>query len=106
MGARTMRTEIVVTAVIGIMSAVGCGAPEHLTHDYGVAYRDAFRSQVAQRDERRSPVEAPLGLNSQEAAIIAESYQRSLAGRDANRAATEPQVMIIGPSPSNAGGKK
>ncbi len=74
----------------------GCGASRHLAQGHGVS-REAFRAQ------RAAPVAAAApdvtGLDSQEAAIVAEGYRRSLAPKG-TRVEEQPVILVSPQKPA------
>ncbi len=87
-------TAVVVAAIVVALIG-GCGGNRHLSRGYGVS-REAFRAQ------RASPAPAPApdvtGLDSQEAAIIADGYRRSLAPKGA-KVEEEPVILLAPQKP-------
>ncbi|HVI96905.1 MAG TPA: hypothetical protein VM753_22980 [Anaeromyxobacter sp.] len=88
-----MRTAIALSIVAAAQLA-GC-THQHMTATYGRSESAAFRAQAVQR-QRAAPPEALLGLDSQEATIIANSYRASL-GQKAAQPNQNDQVLILPP---------
>lgn len=85
-------------AVLGCaLGASGCAAPEHLTEGYGESFRAALERQAIQ------PVgcaaEPVSGLDSQEAAIISDSYRRSLLPDGQSLDNGDDQLIYLAPRP-------
>jgi hypothetical protein len=78
------------------MALLACGSRAHLTKSHGRSYHTAFARQDAAPAHRTQPVQALTGLDSQEAAIVASSYRRSLAPKAAE-IAEPPPVLIVAP---------
>jgi hypothetical protein len=90
---------IVVLIVIAVAGA-GCEwRKQHLTPGFGSSYDAAFRAQAPPR--KGGPARPADGLDSQEAAIIAETYRTSLAPKDA-KPRDEPILIVAPPSPNGA----
>lgn len=67
------------------LAAAGCADRTYLTKSHGRAYAEAFDRQAVPPQPRSRSANAPEateGLDSQEAAAIAGSYRRSLAGKE------------------------
>jgi hypothetical protein len=73
---------------------VGCGARQHLTPTHGLAYRSMLRMQVANPNAAESS-EAETGLDSQEAAIVAEAYRQGLIPAGSQAKADKSPVLMI-----------
>jgi hypothetical protein len=72
----------------------GCYSHAHLSQSQGVSFSATFARQVsASRPTDKGPVS---GLDSQDAAIIAQTYHRSLAPR--NTTPREQPILMVGPS--------
>ncbi len=90
------RMELVL--VVMAAAALAC-ATEHLGDGVGLSYQEAIAKQaVRPMNQSAQPV---TGLDSQEAAIISESYRRSLAPKGVNVA--EEPVLYVGPQPTGLG---
>lgn len=101
------------------MLAGGCADRTYLTPTHGRAYSEAFRHQADNRvpsaGAGRGRADATQGLDSQEAAAVARSYRRSLAGQEGaseNPAQSAvimnsgaPQMVPYMPPPSVPGGQ-
>lgn len=79
--------------------ALSC-ARQHLTPTQGQSYDAAFAAQRAPLPPASAKRGAAVGLDSQEAEIIADSYRRSLAPKD-EKPNEEP--IIIVPPPTQGG---
>jgi hypothetical protein len=75
--------------------ALGCAGSTHLGDDFGISSTTTFRGQACRPPAQVRP--AATGLDSQEAAIVAETYRRSLAPK--GQTAEEEQVLYVAPSP-------
>jgi hypothetical protein len=71
-----------------------------MTRTHGLSYRAAFAQQQAVATGRK-PVDPPPGLDSQEAAIIADGYRQSLAPKG-QKAEQEPVILV---APQQQGGR-
>jgi hypothetical protein len=80
------------------LAAGGCSRA-HLTSSHGRAYHEAFAVQDA--NPNRKATKSVHGLDSQEAAVIAGSYRKSLAPKTES-VNTGPQLLMI--SPNRGGG--
>jgi hypothetical protein len=81
-------------AGVAVALTAGCGwRKQHLRADHGQSYDAAFSAQRARSE--RTPAAVVSGLDSQEAAIISDSYRASLAPRD--RKVEEPPVVLVAP---------
>lgn len=74
-----------------------CGDRAHLTATHGKSYRAAFERSVANPRAKAAP---PRGLDSQEAAIVSETFRRGLAPRDQDP--EDVPVLLVAP-PGQAG---
>jgi hypothetical protein len=87
---------LMIAAVAAVATAAslagGCSRREHLVRGYGVS-REAFRAQRAVQEPSGAP--DVTGLDSQEAAIIADGYRRSLAPKGAQ--VEEEPVILLAP---------
>ncbi len=92
-GAALLAAVAAVATAASLMG--GCSGRQHLARGYGVS-REAFRAQRAVPE----PAGAPdvTGLDSQEAAIVADSYRRSLAPKGA-QVEEEPVIMLAPQKP-------
>lgn len=81
-------------AIVIVASASGgCTHPT----GHGESTRAALRAQAAPAKKHTNAVE---GLDSQEAAIVARTYHRSLAPKD-EKASPEDNVILVGPTSSS-----
>ena len=96
--------KIGILVVIGLALGVsGCAARTHLTESHGRAYRQALAQQaVNPRAGEKAPVNR--GLDSQEAAVIAQNYRGSLAPEGGPT--QKEQILIVSPSAQKAGNKR
>jgi len=81
-------------SLIVVAMALAACRQQHLIPGYGKSYDAAFQAQAPQRKE---PARAATGLDSQEAAIIAETYRTSLAPKEA-KPKQEPMLIVTPPS--------
>jgi hypothetical protein len=73
----------------------GCADRTYLTKSHGRAYNDAFARQAVPPEPRKPGKEDPTqGLDSQEAAAVAGSYRRSLAGKEGGGDAQHQMVLM------------
>jgi hypothetical protein len=84
-----MRAKLVVLAVPFLLLAA-CGRA-HLTPEHGRATRRAFELQQAA--PAKPPPPPSMGLDTQEADVIARSYVRSLSGKK-DQVDPEPVVYL------------
>lgn len=88
------------------LAAAGCADRTYLTKSHGRAYSEAFSRQTVNPNPSPRPghADATQGLDSQEAAAVAKSYRRSLAGKEgASDATTQPMVIMNpGAAPSSS----
>jgi hypothetical protein len=81
-------------AGVAVALTAGCGwRKQHLRAEYGQSYDAAFNAQRVRRE--RPPATVVAGLDSQEAAIISDSYRTSLAPKGQN--VEEQPVLIVAP---------
>jgi hypothetical protein len=98
-----VRVSHVVLGVFGgfaALAAAGCSGPRHMSRAHGVAYSEHFDRQVANPAAQER---AEKGLDSEEAAIVANAYRRSLAPKG-TRENAQPEVLLVAPPP--AGGQR
>ena len=86
----SVRCSLIVVA----MALTAC-RQQHLIPGYGKSYDAAFQAQAPPR--KGGPARAATGLDSQEAAIIAETYRTSLAPKEA-KPKQEPMLIVTPPS--------
>lgn len=81
----------------------GCADRQHLTKSHGRAYSEAFNRQTVNPNPppRTGRADPTLGLDSQEAAAVAKSYRRSLAGKEGGSDGTTQPMVIM----NSAGGQ-
>ncbi len=95
-----MNRPLEFAAVVLAAGIVGCASRAHLTESQGQAYAAAFAQQgPPPKGQIRGPVS---GLDSQEAAIISETYRRGLAPK--NVPVKEEPILIVAPPSRGAGG--
>jgi hypothetical protein len=83
---------------LAVVASVGSGCSHGNGH--GESVQAALRAQAAPAKKRTNAVE---GLDSQEAAIVARSYHKSLAPKDV-KASPYDEVILVGPT--NASGTR
>lgn len=86
-----MIRTLVAAAVL--LAMLGCSRGS-LSTSHGEAYRAVFAKQRGP-DRPAGPPEAAAGLDSQEAAIVADTYRRGLAPEGAD--VKEEPVLIVAP---------
>ena len=90
-----MRTITAALLSLVVATASGCSwRQQHLTRNYGQSYATAFAAQRVSA-EKAAPAQAVTGLDSQEAAIICDTYRASLAPKGV--AAPEQPLLMIAP---------
>jgi hypothetical protein len=87
-----MRSSIALAALALGLFVPGC-SQEHLSAGFGRAQRAAFQAQPVRPAERARP--PTLGLDTQEADVVARSYVQGLAGKG-DRAEPEP-ILLVAP---------
>ncbi len=90
-----MKLAPVLALALAAASTAGCGRA-HLSAAYGRSVHEQF---AAQR-ERREVGKAATGLDAQEASIIASTYRRSLAPREAQE--KEQPILVVTPPQAGA----
>ena len=80
---------------LGMAAALGCDRT-HLSDSYGRSVRRALAAQV-DLTERIKP-QRPAGLDPEEAAVVLETYRRSLSPKGQSEAASRPQVLLVTPA--------
>jgi hypothetical protein len=80
----------------------GCASRNHLTAGHGRAYHEALARQAVNPRAGTQPV-ASKGLDSQEAAVISQGYQASLAPK--GEKAEQQPILLVAPSAQKAGGR-
>ena len=94
---RAARRLIELAVWLGLTAlAVGCSGRLHLTRTHGQSYRESFRAQVVSPAAGTSS-QPQSGLDSQEAAIIAENYRKSLAPAGQGAAKAPAPIIMIAP---------
>jgi hypothetical protein len=82
-------------AALATMPLSGC-ARQHITSTYARSNSATFRTQAVPPQRPKRP-DALLGLDSQEASIIANSYRKGIGGTQAAPSQRD-QVLIVSPS--------
>jgi hypothetical protein len=85
---------IIILGMAAWLSA--CAGPEHLTPTHGRAYRASMRMQVANPDAGKDS-EPQTGLDSQEAAIVAEAYRLGLVPAGSGAKADKAPILMVAP---------
>jgi hypothetical protein len=85
-------SRIKALAAIIAAALASCSSRATITETHGRSFRAAFDRQVANRAAKSKP---PAGLDSQEAAIVAESYRGSLAPK--GREVQEEPILVVTP---------
>jgi hypothetical protein len=93
-----MKLDHRIIAAALLLSACG---HQHLWDARGRSYHSEFALQRAPHPAGAKHAEAVRGLDSQEAAIIAASYRRSLVPKDTK--VQEQPVLLIAPQPGGQG---
>lgn len=94
-----MTRSLMLAGVVLVLGLAGCAGPAHMSEDHGKSYAAAFpRPEKGAKVQPRGPVS---GLDSQEAAIVAQTYRRSLAGK-AQQPKEQP-ILILGTPPETGG---
>lgn len=70
---------VLVAAAIGA-AALGCSRKEHIREDFGVQTREFFDRQARSAEDGQTQ-----GLDSEEAALIHQSYRGTMGGQAASR---------------------
>ena len=78
----------------------GCASRNHLTEGHGRSYHEALARQAVNPEASSQPV-ASKGLDSQESAVIAESYRKSLAPK--GQTGEQEPILLVSPSAQKAG---
>ncbi|MBN2575351.1 MAG: hypothetical protein JXP73_12370 [Deltaproteobacteria bacterium] len=74
----------------------GCASRTHLTAGHGRSYRAAIERQAQNPEAGKQPV-AAKGLDSQEAAVIAQSYRQHLTPKG-QAVEAPPPMLLVAPS--------
>lgn len=96
-----MRSMKLVLALLAtsLVGTVGCADRTYLTKSHGRAYSEAFGRQAVEPQPRsEGEADRTQGLDSQEAAVVAGSYRRSLAGKEGGDAANQHQMVLMNPA--------
>ena len=96
MSTATITRAVFVIGLLALPLSSGCDRT-HLSRAYGQAQRRAFRAQIVNPDASKSakPVE---GLDPEEAAIVADTYRKSMSPKSDDRAASKAPVLILQPN--------
>jgi hypothetical protein len=92
---RASHVVVGVILVFAALAAAGCSGPKHMSRNHGKAFRAHFERQVA---NPAALEEAEKGLDSEEAAIVAGAYRRSLAPKNA-RDEDQSEVLLLAAPP-------
>jgi hypothetical protein len=94
-----------VIIAMGCLATAACGGRAHLARGFGDSYHAHFALQAIHPDAgNKAPVR--LGLDSQEAAIVAESYRRSLMPEGSSQQGDEQPMIIVAPPAKGSGQTK
>lgn len=93
-------TSIIAMALGAGMLLCGCGPRENIREDFGKSMKTAF---LIQRVWPAAATGNPLGLDSEEAAMIQGTYRKDIGGEGAK---TEEKNKVLILDASGAGGKK
>ncbi len=97
------RSALLCTAAALLALTIGaCAGRPYLTADFGKASHAIFARQVIHPDAGNKPL-ASLGLDSQEAALVAESYRRSLTPKGAQVQEEQPLILMAPPTKAPEG---
>jgi hypothetical protein len=80
---------------VGALLLAACSGHQHLWDGRGAAYRGTFAAQRATRPPGAKRSQAATGLDSQEAAIIADAYRASLAPKGTKM--DQQPVLVVSP---------
>lgn len=80
----------------------GCASRNHLTPTHGRAFSQTLARQAANPQAGTQPVPAK-GLDSQEAAIIAQSYRAQMIPEGSS--APQEQLLLVAPGAKPGGGR-
>ncbi len=83
------------------LAIVACAPRATLTETHGVSSRAAFQRQVANPDAHAQP---PRGLDSQESAIVAQTFREGLAPKGEGKDA--PPVLLVAPQGQGNGAQR
>lgn len=89
-------THLAVAVCALLLAGAGCADRTYLTATHGRAYHAALARQAANPNAGAQQPGADKGLDSQEAAVVADGYRDSLA-RKGQTAPQEP-VLLLAPS--------
>lgn len=78
---------------LAALGVSGCSSRRPLTEAHGRAYGEYLRRQAVQPSAHRDAVK---GLDSEEAAIVADTYRKGLAPKGA-RTDADSQVLLLAP---------
>lgn len=90
-------TSIIAMALGAGMLLCGCGPRENIREDFGKSMKTAF---LIQRVWPAAATGNPLGLDSEEAAMIQSTYRNNMGGKG-SKPAESNKVLILEP---NTGG--
>ena len=102
MNTKTKRSVLGTALLAAAISAgaTGCADRTYLTKSHGRAYNEAFGRQAVTPEPRKAWKWDPTeGLDSQEAAAVARTYRRSLAGKEGGGDPNaQHQMVLMGPA--------
>jgi hypothetical protein len=88
-----MKRAIYSSCLLGLLGvAAGCGPREHIRPDFGKYTHQYWARQQIWHEPAKG---SPLGLDSEEAAVINASYRKSIGGAAAQEAAGSPSRVLL-----------
>ena len=86
-----MKRTITLLAVLAVLPLAACGAREHIRSNHGV---NSATFHARQRVAAEPASGSPLGLDSEEAAIVQRTYRKSI-GDPSGAASREPAARVL-----------
>jgi hypothetical protein len=88
-----------VTVMFCALLAQGCFSRQHLTPTHGRSFRTTFAAQ--QVNPNGAEGRANKGLDSQEAALVTQTYRQSLVPKGTSQQ-DQPAMILLNPGAQNA----
>jgi hypothetical protein len=95
-----MNRKWLVVMITAALAGPGCGwRKQHIVPGYGSSCDRAFAAQAVPR--KGGPAQAAAGLDSQEAAIVSQTYRTGLSPKDV-KPKDQPILLVAPPSRDGA----
>ncbi|MFH1130745.1 MAG: hypothetical protein V1754_05380 [Pseudomonadota bacterium] len=94
-----MKTVGILCFFLMVFGMFGCRSREHLRADFAKSNRENFSRQ---RIHKEAAKESPIGLDSEEAAIVHKTYRKQIGGESAAEPKDSPTRVLLLQEPADA----